>query len=320
MQDKHLFFVQDASRFELREGILLDREWEAAAVTSQFLENADAYHQLYTNRSHWEKLVDLAVKFAGIKIDSISNVLDIGSGSGNSALYAAKLFQNANIVACDISPQLLQILVRLAKDSGISNVSALCFDLHQRVLKENFFDFVIGGSILHHMLNPIETLQSISAAMMPGCLMILYEPLEIGAHLNCIVYDVLLDELESIADPKLLSTLATLINDSNHRFGPDKAKPWTKYLDDKWLFNIPYLRKAAASASLALDGSYPISTPSSTVISDNILSTLSLCGFKHESLPGKVFDILNQFDNSLGIPLKERISQESILVFRKIED
>src|SRR5207244_8311540 len=77
-------------------------------VTAQFLEEAGTYHQRYTAHGYFRNLIEAAVRRAGI--GEVHAVLDLGSGSGNSVVPALELFPTADIVAVDISPQLLAIL------------------------------------------------------------------------------------------------------------------------------------------------------------------------------------------------------------------
>src|SRR5204863_2644242 len=78
-------------------------------VTAQFLEHADEYHRNYLNLDYWRFLLDRAFDAIG-EMQDPSLIIDIGSGSGNSVIPLAERFPGANIVATDISPQLLAIL------------------------------------------------------------------------------------------------------------------------------------------------------------------------------------------------------------------
>src|SRR6202035_3530479 len=78
-------------------------------VTAQFLERADEYHRNYLNLDYWGFLLERAFQEIG-KMHDPSLIIDIGSGYGNSVIPLADRFPDANIVATDISPQLLAIL------------------------------------------------------------------------------------------------------------------------------------------------------------------------------------------------------------------
>ena len=78
-------------------------------VTSQFLENAEHYHKSYFDTGYWNFLLGNALAAAG-NPDAPGRIIDIGSGSGNSVIPLADRFPRAEILATDISPQLLAIL------------------------------------------------------------------------------------------------------------------------------------------------------------------------------------------------------------------
>ena len=78
-------------------------------VTSQFLENAEQYHRAYFDTEYWNFLLGNALEAAG-EPSAPTRIIDIGSGSGNSVIPLANRFPDAEIIATDISPQLLAIL------------------------------------------------------------------------------------------------------------------------------------------------------------------------------------------------------------------
>jgi hypothetical protein len=79
-------------------------------VTGQFLEDADRYHERYTSHGYFRMLIEAALARRGV--GPVSSVLDLGSGSGNSVVPSLSLFPEAEVVAIDISPQLLAMLRR----------------------------------------------------------------------------------------------------------------------------------------------------------------------------------------------------------------
>ena len=106
------------------DGIFIDAGWSSMGVTEQFLENASIYHERYRSNEHWKHLVELGLTATNVDRNQRLNVLDIGSGSGNSVFAAVTLMPNANVVASDISPQLLRILLQAARQGGAHNLSA----------------------------------------------------------------------------------------------------------------------------------------------------------------------------------------------------
>src|SRR3954468_24233244 len=96
-------------------------------VTAQFLENADSYHQAYSATPYFRTLLQAALSRIGFtKLDA--TILDIGSGSGNSALPRPDVLPQSRIIATDISENLLAILVRYINGNAgyMSRVMPIC--------------------------------------------------------------------------------------------------------------------------------------------------------------------------------------------------
>ena len=105
----------------------IDERWEKKGVTDQFLDNASTYNEIYFNRLDFDYLVKKSLTCAGIKLDEKLLILDIGSGGGSSVFSALKILPNAQIIASDISPQLLHILGGIAKKRKSSRPQSMCF-------------------------------------------------------------------------------------------------------------------------------------------------------------------------------------------------
>jgi len=297
----------------------VDSKWRPVGVTKQFLENAETYHARYTNNDHWKYLVGQALDFAGVDRQSSLRVLDIGSGSGNSVFAAAELMPNSVIYANDISPQLLQILVGIQDHMPNleGRIEAYCFDLHKDFFVDNTFDLIIGGSILHHMFDPEAALKNAARWLRPGGKILLFEPLEIGGHIMTTIYLTLLAELEYDVDPRLLSFFKAMCHDYEARFGVPRVKPWTRNLDDKWLFHPSYLRDMASNIGLTLDLVAPTSTSLDNLFSNSVRCTLNLAGLGGVPTSDKLWEILDSFDVGVSADLKKRFTPEGIIILAK---
>lgn len=95
---------------------------------------------VFSPRQETEILAENAIKIANTKK---FNVLELCTGSGAVAIAIAKN-TNANVFACDISPQALEI----AKENAITNDAKIEFkqsDLFQNYKKKTFFDLVVSN-------------------------------------------------------------------------------------------------------------------------------------------------------------------------------
>jgi 2-polyprenyl-3-methyl-5-hydroxy-6-metoxy-1,4-benzoquinol methylase len=299
------------------DGIFIDAGWSSMGVTEQFLENASIYHERFNNNEHWKHLVELGLTATNVDRDQRINVLDIGSGSGNSVFAAVTLLPQANVVASDISPQLLRILLQTSQKVGANNLSAYCFDLHKDFFAENSFDLVIGGSILHHMLAPQDVLRNVTKWTKVGAPIILYEPMEASAHFMAMLYHVLIDELIDDADPRLIAHFRAMIRDYDARFGLPDVKPWTAHLDDKWFFSRSYFLGLGKDLGFKVEAILPTLDQFSGMFAQAVMTTLRLSGNGHLPLPEKLPGLLNEFDRGTAESIKKRVSLGTMVVLRK---
>ncbi len=298
----------------------VDSRWRADGVTKQFLENAQTYHARYTDNDHWKYLVGRALDLAGVDRQASLRILDIGSGSGNTVFAAIDLLPNSVVYANDISPQLLQILVRMQEHLPHleGRIEAYCFDLHKDFFADNTFDLIIGGSILHHMLDPQAALENAARWLRPGGKICLIEPMEISAHIMTAIYLTLLSELEFDLNPQIVKFFKGLCHDYEARFGVPRVKPWTSGLDDKWLFHPSYLREMASNIQLTLELVAPTGTVGlEQLFSDVVRSTLRIGGLGSVPTPDTLWAIVESFDVGISQQLKERFTSEGIIILAK---
>ncbi len=101
------------------------------------------------------------------------SILEIGAGTGEYTQYLAKLFPNAEIVAIDISPKILDVAAKKCKK--YSNIKFKAASVYDLPFKKNSFDLVCGFYILHH-LNVLDALREIHRVLKPDSNALFYEP------------------------------------------------------------------------------------------------------------------------------------------------
>lgn len=210
-------------------------------VSAQFLENAEVYHQKYNNPSSWCNIFNLIFKETGKPQVKKPKILDIGTGSGeNTIVPFLRMFDDCEIVGTDISPQLLAMLRRfVVREKLEKRVSCVCTDAMKNFFKAGYFDIVIGGSILHHLLDPTSALRAAFRALKPGGTAIFVEPFE-GYGVLRSAFELILERVEAGegpgVSPEALAFIRAMSRDFEARAGSDKSAPFVPYLDDKWLF------------------------------------------------------------------------------------
>jgi SAM-dependent methyltransferase len=301
--------------------VLVDRKLSPLHFASQFIENADTYHQRNFERLDFVDLIDRCLTLAGIDRELPQDVLDIGSGSGSSVFATSRLLPKASICATDISPQLVGMLARFVESNEAlrGRVRAFCFDLHRRFFRADKFDLVIGAAILHHLLDPCAALANVVASVKPGGRMIFVEPLEAGSLVLTMLYAHVLEVLAGAGEGA--GTLADLMRawrlDIQCRLGPPVVSPRTALLDDKWVFDTPYLIELARQLGLAKVEIHPAQHDLTNVFEHAFRSILADSGHAELPIPPGVLDAVREFDRSIDANLKPRLCPTGIVVFTK---
>ena len=305
-------FVRDGA-------ILVHRGWRPSGVTAQFTDDAATYHQRYFARLAFVPLIDRCLDVAGIDRDGVERVLDIGSGSGASVFPLAQLLPHAEVLASDISPQLLRVLAGIvaSRDELHGRIEALCFDLHEPVFRPNTFDVAVGCAVLHHLLDPRTALASVAASLRSSGKIVLVEPLEGGSLVLVSMFATVLAKLRerSEEDGELGRFMRAMRLDIQSRLGVPDEKPWTRGLDDKWVFDRPYLMKLAEQLGFPKVEVHPIEKDLSRVYENAFTSLLADAGLSSIPVPDEVRECVRMYDAGIGEGLKRELCPTGVIVF-----
>ena len=101
--------------------------------------------------------------------ESFSHVLDVGCGPGAVAITLAELAPNATVTALDSSAPLLQRVQARAASAGVAHrVHTVEGDLEHDLPALPAADLVWAGMVLHHVSQPVATLQRLHHQLVPG--------------------------------------------------------------------------------------------------------------------------------------------------------
>jgi SAM-dependent methyltransferase len=234
---------------------------------------------------------------------------------------ACRLLPRAEVVASDISPQLVGMLAAFAesRDELRGRIKSYCFDLHRRFFRPESFDLVIGAAILHHLLDPRAALVNVAASLKRGGRIILVEPLESGSLLLTAMYAGVLGVLAECGEQQGGTRAADAGAEARHRsrLGPPAAKPWTAALDDKWVFDEPYLVALAADLGLAKVAVHPAQPDLNHDFEGAFMSVLADSGNAGLAIPEPVLERVREFDRAIDPALKARLCPTGVIVFTK---
>lgn len=104
------------------------------------------------------------------------NILDVGCGAGNYSLKMLSKMANLNCTLVDLSKPMLDKAQERVSAKTNNSVTTLQGDIRDIELKENNFDIILAGAVLHHLRDDKDwetTFQKLYDLLKPGgCLMI----------------------------------------------------------------------------------------------------------------------------------------------------
>jgi len=107
-------------------------------------------------------------------------VLDLGCGSGENLIPLIK--RGANVIAIDISPELVDLSRRRVESYGLTATYAVR-SAYETGLPDSSVDVVFSMSLLHHLDLPRASAE-IRRILRPGGMFILKEPIRFSASMN----------------------------------------------------------------------------------------------------------------------------------------
>jgi ubiquinone/menaquinone biosynthesis C-methylase UbiE len=131
---------------------------------------------------------------------SSGRILDIGTGSGRIPINIARLCQEFDITAIDMSENMLAIAKKNSTANGTDNrIEFKVADAKQLPFQDNTFDMVISHVTLHHIPNPLSMLKEVNRVLKPG-----------GG--------ILIRDLKRPANPLMLSLYVNIFGKNSNKF------------------------------------------------------------------------------------------------------
>jgi SAM-dependent methyltransferase len=163
----------------------------AALVTNQFGSRADAYVESSVH-AHGADLDQAAVLLDGA---SDARVLDLGCGGGHVAFRAAPLAHD--VVAYDLSTDMLAAVARTATQRGLTNIATRQGSAETLPFDDAEFDFVLSRYSAHHWHGFGRALAEAHRVLRPGGRALFMDAISPGTAL----LDTYLQTVELLRDP-----------------------------------------------------------------------------------------------------------------------
>ncbi len=140
-----------------------------ARVQAQFGASAEAYavSQVHAKGASLGRLVTLA------EVAPSHRVLDVATAAGHTALALAPLADH--VVGIDLTPAMLDVAARLARERGLTNVEFRQGDAEQLPVADGEFDRVVCRIALHHFPDPAQATREMARALKPGGRLVLVD-------------------------------------------------------------------------------------------------------------------------------------------------
>jgi ubiquinone/menaquinone biosynthesis C-methylase UbiE len=137
-----------------------------SSVQDQFGSVAEQYRTsaVHASGADLERIVALVGERAA------PEVLDVGCGGGHVTAAVAPL--SRSVIACDLTPAMLEQAERLAAERGLSNVRTQQADVEQLPFADASFDVVLSRYSAHHWPRPQQGLNECLRVLRPGGLLL----------------------------------------------------------------------------------------------------------------------------------------------------
>jgi ubiquinone/menaquinone biosynthesis C-methylase UbiE len=260
--------VQDLGQFDRSLSSILSPIYEQSEIDRHvhalFQENYQEFLQPFPltrgSIDHWIYLLRAFMPLRGRHEASLA-ILDLGSGGGTSVFPLIELYPNSEIVASDLSVNLLRELRHWHREhySTHDRLWLLQLNAEETVFEDEQLDIVTGAHVLHHLHDLRKVFTEVGRILKPGGVALFFEPFESGCQLISLIMQLLIARNDSApADcrisEEIIQGFHVFMADIWRRKGVSKSQELLDRIDDKWVFTDMQLRDAVAKTGLELIG------------------------------------------------------------------
>jgi SAM-dependent methyltransferase len=171
--------------------VMSETRTHEALVGQQFGSRAAAY---LASAPHAQG-ADLPMLAALVGGRAEAHVLDLGCGAGHVSFHVAPHVKN--VVAYDLSPDMLSVVARAAADRGLANIVTRQGVAEQLPFEDASFDIVLSRYSAHHWQDFEAGLKEAARVLKPGGLAVFVDGISPGVPL----LDTHLQAIELLRDP-----------------------------------------------------------------------------------------------------------------------
>ena len=300
---------------------LYDQETVERYVHTLFQENAQDYAERYTDTAYFLRLLSDAFTRIELRRGNgvLLQILDIGSGAGNSIFPLLTLCPDALIIASDLSLDLLVLLKKALAETGQADSCALLqLNAEELDFIPESFDLVVGAAMLHHMLAPEKVVAGCARILKPGGSAIFFEPFEAGNAVLCLIYRAILEDSRNALLPaEVAQCLQSHINECQIRRGRDKTSTVFQHIEDKWLFTQRYIVDVARQYGFASVETYPLHALERPFTRQTEVHLRLAIGREPDALPPWAWELIQTYEQHFSEDLKGDLLIEGGIILKK---
>jgi ubiquinone/menaquinone biosynthesis C-methylase UbiE len=258
---------------------------------------------------HWIDLLRTFMPESHQRFDAPFRILDVGSGGGTTVFPLLELYPSAEIIASDLSLNLLRELHQWHSDHhpNSGRLSLLQLNAENTVFDDAQLDIVMGADVLHHLPDLGKVFEEVGRILKPDGVALFFEGFESGFQLLSLVMQLLIAKNDSLPPGQQMSSEVVAIfrifmDDLWRRKGTTKNQALLDAIDDKWLFTNTQLRNAVAGSGLeltAIKQVYPPDSLISRMVDHELRRRLHTLAGLPEWARELVVDIERQFSREL---------------------
>jgi len=217
----------DPAALDAKTANILYHDWEAQQYDDKWSISFDERCISYAR----EKFLMVAPE------QKYGKVLEIGTGTGFFIINLAQAGLVNEPYATDISPKMVEVCLRNARNVGITNMKARAADAEALPFEDDFFDMVVGHAVLHHLPDVPAAFAEAYRVLKPGgALVIAGEPTRLGFQLvglakraTAEVFKTVGGRFGMVKRPEAASKEAALeAHVDLHEFHPSMVAAWAR--------------------------------------------------------------------------------------------
>lgn len=129
----------------------------------------------WLDRPEREREEGTQLVLANLNLKETDVVADIGAGSGYYSFKIASRLSKGKVIAVDIQQEMLEIIEKKQKESGIENIDRVLCSEQNPNLSPNSIDIAMFVDVYHELSYPREVMENLKTALKPEGKVILLE-------------------------------------------------------------------------------------------------------------------------------------------------